>query len=146
MRRCPRRSTSDPISPAGASPTTGRTRSGPPTGGTAARTATQFPSASEIEYIALDLTYYQGDSAIYPGESAFIDSLIADDGEFEVIFEEDNVIVARRVKPGPDGEPLAPNCPGVNPLAPPVGGEPIGEPTQIYGRFVSAAKLPKHKP
>jgi uncharacterized membrane protein len=79
----------------------------------------QFPSASEIEYIALDLTFYQGDGALYPGESEFIDSLIAEDGEFDVIFNEDNVIVARRVKPGPDGVPLPPNCPGVNPLAPP---------------------------
>jgi hypothetical protein len=26
------------------------------------------------------------------------------------------------------------------------GGEPTGEPTQNYGRFVSAAKLPKHQP
>jgi uncharacterized membrane protein len=78
----------------------------------------QFPSASKIEYIALDLIYYQGESAIYPQESAFIESLIAEDGEFDVIFEEDNVIVAKRVKPGPEGEPLPPNCPGVNPLAP----------------------------
>ena len=78
----------------------------------------KFPSASEIDYIALDLTYYEGESAIYPDDIVFIDSLIAEDGEFDVIFEEDNVIVARRVKPGPDGEALPPNCPGVNPLAP----------------------------
>ena len=78
----------------------------------------EFPSPSEIDYLALDLTYYQGDGALYPEEAAFIDSLIADDGEFDVIFEEDNVIVARRVKPGPDGVALPPNCPGTNPLAP----------------------------
>ena len=78
----------------------------------------EFPSPSEIDYLALDLTYYQGDGALYPEEAAFIDSLIADDGEFDVIFEEDNVIVARRVEPGPDGVALPPNCPGVNPLAP----------------------------
>jgi len=77
-----------------------------------------LPSPSEIDYLALDLNYYQGDGALYPEEGPFIDSLIAEDGEFEVIFEEDNVIVARRVKPGPDGVPLPPNCPGTNPLAP----------------------------
>jgi uncharacterized membrane protein len=79
----------------------------------------QFPSASEIEYLALDMTYFRGEGALYGSDAAFIDSLIAADGEFDVIFEQDGVIVARRVQPGPDGEALPPNCPGTNPLATP---------------------------
>jgi uncharacterized membrane protein len=79
----------------------------------------QFPSASEIDYLALDMTYFRGEGALYGNEAPFIDSLIGPDGQFDVIFEQDGVIVARRVKPGPDGEPLPPNCPGANPLAPP---------------------------
>jgi hypothetical protein len=78
----------------------------------------QFPSASEIDYLALDMTYFRGDGALYANDAAFIDSLIAPGSEFDVIFEQDDVIVARRVKPGPDGEALPPNCPGTNPLAP----------------------------
>jgi uncharacterized membrane protein len=87
--------------------------------GNGATDCAQFPSASEVAYLALDMTYFRGEGALYGNEAAFIDSLIAPDGEFDVIFEQDNVIVARRVKPGPDGEPQPPNCPGVNPLAPP---------------------------
>jgi uncharacterized membrane protein len=78
-----------------------------------------FPSASEIDYLALDMTYFRGEGALYASDAAFIDSLIAPGGEFDVVFEQDDVIVARRVKPGPEGEPLPPNCPGTNPLAPP---------------------------
>ena len=78
----------------------------------------EFPSPSEIDYLALDLTYYQGDGALYPEEAAFIDSLIADDGEFDVIFEEDNVIVARRVEARPRRRRAAAELPGDQPARP----------------------------
>jgi len=69
---------------------------------------TRFPSASVVDYLVLDLNLFP------PGDSnrIFIDALIAED-QFEPVFEEENVLVARRVTPGPDGEAVAVNCPVV---------------------------------
>jgi uncharacterized membrane protein len=69
---------------------------------------TRFPSASVVDYLVLDRTLFAGD----PNQTAFIDGLVARDGQFETVMDEDGVLVARRVEPGPDGEQLPINCPG----------------------------------
>ena len=92
--------------PARAAPTTGRTRSGRRTGARGPRrrpTAPRFPSASIVDYLVLDMNLYpDGDP-----QRQFIESLIAPGGEFSVVRWrqdiDDNVLVARRVEPGPDG-------------------------------------------
>lgn len=84
-----------------------------------------FPSPSEVDYLLLDRSLYQGD----PAQVQFIDGLTAPDGEFEVVFDTDDVMVAERVKDGPGGEALAPNCPGTNPVVatvPPVTSDGTG--------------------
>ena len=64
---------------------------------------TAFPSASVVDYLVLDMNLYpDGDP-----QRQFIESLIAPGGEFSVVRWrqdiDDNVLVARRVEPGPDG-------------------------------------------
>ncbi len=90
---------------------------------------TRFPSASVVQYLVLDMNLFpEGDP-----QRDFIESLIAPGGEFSVVRWrqdiDDNVLVARRVKPGPDGEAQPPNCPGTNPFTPPAAGyaQPVGE-------------------
>ena len=78
---------------------------------------TAFPSASIVDYLVLDMNLYpDGDP-----QRQFIESLIVPGGEFSVVRWrqdiDDNVLVARRVEPGPDGVAAAPNCPGTNPVA-----------------------------
>jgi uncharacterized membrane protein len=77
---------------------------------------TRFPSASVVDYLVLDMNLYpEGDP-----QREFIESLIAPGGEFTVVRWrqdiDDNVLVARRVEPGPNGEAAPPNCPGTNPF------------------------------
>lgn len=70
---------------------------------------TNFPSASDVDYLVLDLNVYaQGDP-----NRIFIDALINED-QFEAVFEEENVLVARRITPGPDGEAVPVNCPVIS--------------------------------
>ena len=69
---------------------------------------TGYPSASVVDYLVLDRTLFAGD----PNQTAFIDGLVARGGQFETVMDEDGVLVARRVEPGPDGEELPINCPG----------------------------------
>ncbi len=78
---------------------------------------TAFPSASIVDYLVLDMNLYpDGDP-----QRQFIESLIVPGGEFSVVRWrqdiDDNVLVARRVEPGPDGVATPPNCPGTNPVA-----------------------------
>ena len=61
-----------------------------------------------VDYLVLDRTLFAGD----PNQTAFIDGLVARGGQFETLMDEDGVLVARRVEPGPDGEQLPVNCPG----------------------------------
>ncbi|WP_117000456.1 DUF2079 domain-containing protein [Desertimonas flava] len=71
---------------------------------------TNFPSASEVDYIVLDYAYYENDAAT----TAFLAAIIAPEGDFELLDEdlltESKIFVARRVEPGPDGVALEPNC------------------------------------
>jgi hypothetical protein len=69
---------------------------------------TNFPSASDVDYLVLDLNAYP------PGDinRTFIDALIAEE-QFDAVFEEENILVARRVTPGPDGAHVPVNCPVV---------------------------------
>jgi uncharacterized membrane protein len=66
----------------------------------------RFPSASVVDYLVLDRTLFAAD----PNQLAFIDGLL-ESGEFEAVMDDEGILVARREKPGPDGEPLPPNCP-----------------------------------
>jgi uncharacterized membrane protein len=66
----------------------------------------RFPSASVIEYLALDMALFP------PGDPnrTFVDALI-DEEQFEVLYDEQNIMVAKRISPGPDGEEVPVNCP-----------------------------------
>ena len=66
----------------------------------------RFPSASVVEYMVLDMALFP------PGDlnRTFIDALIEEE-QFEVIFDEQLVMVAKRISPGPDGEDVPVNCP-----------------------------------
>ena len=64
-----------------------------------------FPSASVVEYLVLDMSLYGPDDP----NRAFIDALI-DEDQFEVVFDEQQVLVAERITPGPDGEDIPVNC------------------------------------
>ena len=68
----------------------------------------RYPSASEVDYLALDMNVYA------PGDvnRAFIDALFVEE-QFEVVFDRDNVLIARRISPGPDDTELSVNCPVV---------------------------------
>lgn len=70
---------------------------------------TRFPSASVVDYLVLDLNLY----ALGDPNRTFIDALISED-QFEAVFEKDNVLVARRLTPGPDGRDVPINCPVVS--------------------------------
>jgi uncharacterized membrane protein len=67
-----------------------------------------FPSASVVDYIVLDIDLFDEDR----NQMGMINGLIAPGGQFEVVMDRDLVLVARRVEPGPDGDPLMANCPG----------------------------------
>lgn len=68
---------------------------------------TRFPSASVVDYLVLDIDLYDEN----PTTMALIGSLTGPAGDFEVLFDEDKVLVARRTSPGPGGEPVPVNCP-----------------------------------
>jgi uncharacterized membrane protein len=73
-----------------------------------------FPSAARVDYLVVDrLLFLQNpNDPIARDQLAFIDGLIARNGQFEAVMDEQDILVARRVEPGPDGDALAPNCPG----------------------------------
>jgi len=66
----------------------------------------RFPSASVVEYLVMDMSLFP------PGDAnrTFVDALIAED-QFEVVFDEHQVLVAKRVTPGPGGDDVPVNCP-----------------------------------
>jgi uncharacterized membrane protein len=71
----------------------------------------RFPSASVVDYLVLDRTLFANTAdPIVAAQASFIDHLVSS-GEFDVVFDSDGVLVAERARPGPDGEPLPPNCP-----------------------------------
>lgn len=65
----------------------------------------RFPSASVVEYLVMDMGLFP------PGDinRTFVDALIAED-QFDVIFDDEQILVAKRVTPGPDGEAVPVNC------------------------------------
>jgi hypothetical protein len=69
-----------------------------------------FPSASVVDYIVLDMALFASD----PNVMLFVDTVTGPHGDFEVVdedlLENSQILVARRTKPGPGGEPLPPNC------------------------------------
>jgi hypothetical protein len=71
----------------------------------------RFPSAGVVDYLVIDRTVFG--AGVYGSDAtqlAFIDALVAR-GEFEALLDADDILVARRVMPGPNGQPLPPNCP-----------------------------------
>ena len=66
----------------------------------------RFPSASVVEYLVMDMSLFP------PGDPnrTFIDALV-DEDQFEVVFDEQQILVAERITPGPDGADVPVNCP-----------------------------------
>ena len=67
----------------------------------------RFPSASVVEYMVLDM-------ALFPPGDLNRDvhrRAHRPEEQFEVMFDEQLVMVAKRISPGPDGEDVPVNCP-----------------------------------
>lgn len=102
-----------------------------------------FPSASVVDYLVLDMALFAGD----PNVTLFIDTITGPDGDFEVVdedlLESSQVLVARRTRPGPAGEPLPPNCSDAFPR-PPTG---PGTMTEMLAQYQAATLvLPGEEP
>lgn len=72
---------------------------------------TRFPSASVVDYLVIDRSLFTNlsDPSI-AAQAHLIDSLISE-GQFEAVLDEESVLVARRITPGPDGDDVPINCP-----------------------------------
>ena len=75
----------------------------------------RFPSPSVIDYVAVDLALY-GAAEARSSEPAvqLLEAMVGPGGDFEVVDQDvtarSDVLVAHRIAPGPDGEPLPVNC------------------------------------
>lgn len=79
-----------------------------------------FPAPAVVDFLVLDMRFV-GSLTDESGAARLVAAMTGPGGDFEVVWEEEfpdhRVLVAERIKPGPDGEPLPVNC-SVDPAAP----------------------------